>query len=295
MGGTTIGCAVSVDGRHVESELRFATGTDPTDALRQVVGYFRAQEQQRGPLAAIGVGAFGPVDLDWSSATYGCITSTPKPGWAGTDVLGTLSAALPGIPIVIDLDVNAAALGEQQHGAGVGVDSLVYLTVGTGIGGGALVGGRLVHGLLHPEMGHLRVPRAPGERAGFDGICPFHGGCLEGMASGPAVATRWGRPGERLPGDHPAWDLEAWYLAVGLQAIVCVLSPQRIVLGGGVGRSPYLLDRVRQALVDLLGGYLRHPMLEGDGADYVVAPALGAYAGLVGAFALAAAGGRGPG
>jgi fructokinase len=191
--------------------------------------------------------------------------------------------------MAFDTDVNAAALAELRHGVGQGLDSLVYLTIGTGFGGGAVVGGRLVHGLAHPEIGHMPIPRGPQEVAAFPGVCPYHGDCLEGVAAGPAIAARWGAPGPELPADHPAWDLEADYLASALATLVYVLSPQRIVIGGGVGSVPHLLERVRPRLVELIAGYILHPALQAGGArSYLVHPSLGDRAGLIGAFGLVA-------
>ncbi len=232
---------------------------------------------------ALGIAAFGPLDAQPGSPTFGFITTTPKPGWAQTDLAGALRRAL-GIPVAFDTDVNGAALGEQHWGAAQGLDTFVYLTVGTGIGGGGVVNGRRMRGLLHPEMGHVRVPHDR-ECDPFPGICPYHGDCLEGLASGPAIEARWGRRGESLPADHPAWDLEAEYLALGLVNVVCTLSPQRIVLGGGVMKAPSLLQRVRQRVLTLLGGYVAP--LAGGLDDYIVPPALGDQAGVLGAIALA--------
>ena len=191
-----------------------------------------------------------------------------------------------GVPVAFDTDVNAAALGEWRYGAARGLDTFLYLTVGTGIGGGALVNGRVLHGLVHPEMGHVRVARDHSADP-FAGACPFHGDCLEGLASGTAMAARWGRPAHELPVDHSAWTLEAHYLAQALQGFVCTLSPQRIVMGGGVMDQPQLLARVRRELQRLLHGYIQAPELLDDIDAYVVAPALGRRAGAIGALVLA--------
>jgi fructokinase len=284
-GGTKFVCTVGTGIDDVRAETRILT-TTPADTLAAVVRFFEDAARAHGPLAAIGVGAFGPIDLHQSSPTFGCITTTPKPGWAGTDIAGTLRRAL-GVPVAFDTDVNAAALGEWRHGAARGLDTFVYLTVGTGIGGGGLVGGRLLHGLVHPEMGHLRVPHDPAADP-FPGVCPFHGDCLEGLASGPAMAARWGAPAETFDADHPAWALEARYLALALHNIVCTLSPQRIVIGGGVMAQPALLPRVRAELTALLNGYVQAPAVIEQMAAYVVAPVLGGRAGVAGALVLAA-------
>jgi fructokinase len=282
-GGTKFVCAVGTGPDDVRAEARFAT-TTPAETLRRAVAFFT--EQRAGvPLAALGIAAFGPLDLDPRSPTFGFVTTTPKPGWRDVDLVGPLRQTLD-VPVRIDTDVNGAALAEQRWGSGRGVGTLVYVTVGSGIGGGAVIDGRPLHGLVHPEMGHVRLPHDC-ERDPFPGICPHHGDCWEGLASAPALAARWGQPAEALPDDHPAWELEARYLALGLASIVLVLSPQRIVLGGGVMHRAALLPRVRTELVATLAGYVRSPAL-GEGIDdYVVAPALGERAGVLGALALA--------
>jgi fructokinase len=217
--------------------------------------------------------------------TTGNITSTPKPGWADCDFAGRVGRAL-GLLVGFDTDVNGAALGEERWGAAQGLSDFVYLTVGTGIGGGALVEGRVVHGMLHPEMGHVRIPH---DRVldPFPGVCPYHRDCLEGLASGPAMEARWGVPADRLAADHPAWELEAEYLAYGLATWVCTLSPKRIVMGGGVMQQQHLFAMVRRELGKLLNGYIRTPqILEGlDG--YVVPPMLGSRSGVLGGLVLA--------
>jgi fructokinase len=189
------------------------------------------------------VASFGPLDLNPRSPTYGCITSTPKPGWSDVDLVRPIRQAF-NVPIGFDTDVNAAALAEWRWGAAQGLQSFVYLTIGTGIGGGGLINGQRMHGLIHPEMGHLRIPH---DLAGdpFPGACPFHGDCLEGLASGPAFIARWGQPAETLPDDHPAWRLEAQYLSLALVNIICTLSPQRLILGGGVMQRQRLFPLIQ--------------------------------------------------
>ena len=283
-GGTKTVCVVGERG-HVLDEVRFPTGDDPAANLARCADFFRSH----GALEGLGVGAFGPCDPDPRSATYGTITTTPKPGWAGTDVLGSLAAALPGTVLAFDTDVNVAALGELVHGAGRGLHSLVYLTIGTGVGGGLVADGRLVHGLVHPEMGHIRLPRPPAESARFPGICPFHGDCFEGVAAGPALEARWGSPAQDIGVDDPRhaamWELEARYLAAALHAYVCIVSPQRIVVGGGVGENDELLMRTRPLLRESLAGYVDH--LAVNRPDFVVTPALGNRSGAIGALELA--------
>ena len=281
LGGTKVVCAVGTGPGDVRARRRIPTG-EPRATLREAVAFFR---EHAGAVSAVGIASFGPVDLDPRSPTVGFITTTPKPGWAHTDVAGPFRAAF-GVPVAFDTDVNGAALGEHVWGAARGVDPFVYVTVGTGIGGGGVVNGRLLHGLVHPEMGHLRSPH---DRAAdpFPGACPYHGDCLDGLASGRALAERWGAPAETLPPEHRAWDLEAEYVALGLVGIIGVLSPRRIVMGGGVLQHPPLLSRIRARVVALLAGYVRAPELAADVDRYIVPPALGADAGVLGALALA--------
>ena len=291
-GGTKTVCAVATDPSTIMARVRVPTSADPRETLAAVADFIATQSAERGPLAAVGIGSFGPCDPDPTSATYGYVTSTPKPGWQNTNVIGILAALLHdrgmgGVPFGFDTDVNAAALGEQRFGAAQGLSSVVYVTVGTGIGGGAMVDGRLLHGLVHPEMGHIRIPRPASEVESFAGVRPHRGAGREGVAAGPAISARWGAPGETLAPDHPAWELEAAYIAVGLHALVCVLSPERVILGGGVGSSPTLQDRVRPLLVESLAGYLSSPTIVEHIDSYVVPPGLGDNAGVVGALALA--------
>lgn len=278
-GGTTWSCAVATGPDDVRAAVTFPTA-GPAETLARAIAFF----EDAGPVEAIGIGCFGPVDLDRSSPTWGFVTTTPKPGWPGTDVAGPIGRALR-VPVAFDSDVNAAALGEHRWGAARRLDTFSYVTVGTGIGGGGMAGGRLLHGLVHPELGHLRVPRVAGDD--FPGTCPYHGDCWEGLAAGPAIAARWGRPGEELAADAHVWELEARYLALGLVAVISVLSPERIVLGGGVLDAPGLIERVRAEVVALLAGYLATPALGPAIDGYLVRPELGGRAGVLGAIALA--------
>jgi fructokinase len=280
-GGTKVLCAVGTGADDIHAQLRIPTG-EPGETLARAVAFFR---EQATPVAAIGIASFGPIDLDPRSPTFGFITTTPKPGWAHTDVAGPFRAAL-GVPVGFDTDVNGAALGEHRWGAARDVDPFVYVTVGTGIGGGGVVNGRLLHGLVHPEMGHLRLPHDRGADP-FPGSCPYHGDCLDGLASGRALRERWGVPAETLPPEHPAWALEAEYLALGLVSVIGVLSPRRIVIGGGVMQQRQLLPRVRRRAVELLAGYVRAREIVEDIENYIVPPMLGAGAGVFGALALA--------
>ncbi len=281
-GGTKFVCAVGTGPDDLTDEVRFPT-TTPEETISRAVGYFSRYAKD---LAAVGIASFGPVCLDRKSPDYGFITSTPKPGWQQTDIRGRLASAL-GVPVTIDTDVNGAALAEHLWGAGRDVDNLVYLTVGTGIGGGAMANGRLVHGLVHPEMGHLRIPHNTMWDS-FEGCCPFHDDCLEGLASGKAIELRWGERGENLPPDHPAWELEAEYLGYGLNNIICTLSPERIILGGGIMKTPELIEGVRDMVVSLLEGYVDSPSITQDIERYILLPGLGDRSGVLGAIALAA-------
>jgi fructokinase len=278
-GGTKWVCATGSGEGDVRESVTFPT-TQPAETIARAVEFFTSN----GPPVAVGVGSFGPVDLHPASPTWGTITTTPKPGWANTDVLGALSAALD-VPLGFDTDVNASALGEHRFGAAAGLETFCYLTVGTGIGGGGMADGALLHGLLHPEIGHMRIPHDRA-RDPFDGVCPYHGDCFEGLASGSALNARWGRPPEEID-DDDAWLLEAEYLALGLLNVICMLSPQKLIVGGGVMNKPSLLPRVRRRVSELANGYFDAPELR-DGIDgYIVAPALGDLAGVLGALELA--------
>jgi fructokinase len=281
-GGTKFICAIGTGPDDLRATIQFPT-TTPEETIGHTIAFFR--QQPEAP-AAIGIGAFGPVDLHPQSPTFGHITSTPKPGWQQVDITGAIQRALQ-VPIGFDRDVNVAALGEQRWGAARDLDTFIYLTVGTGIGGGAMVSGRLVHGLVHPEMGHIRLPH---DRAAdpFSGICPYHGDCLEGLAAGPALEARWGQPAATLPPDHPAWPLQARYLALALVNFICTLSPQRIILGGGVMNQTQLFSLIRTEVQQLLNGYVQAPEILDHIDDYIVPPALGSRAGVLGAIALAA-------
>ncbi|MBE7550738.1 MAG: ROK family protein [Anaerolineales bacterium] len=281
-GGTKFVCAVGTGPDDFRAETRFPT-TTPEETINQAVAFFKEQAQKE-PLAAIGIASFGPVDPNPASPTFGYITTTPKPHWAQTDLAGALGRAL-GVPVGFDTDVNGAALGEYRWGAAQGLDTFIYLTIGTGLGGGGLVNGRLMHGLIHPEMGHVRLPRHPDDP--YPGACPFHGDCLEGMAAGPALQGRWGQRAETLPLDHPAWEIEAHYLAYGLVNFICTMSPQRIILGGGVMEQAHLFPLVRRKTQELLNGYVQSPEIIERIDRYIVPPGLGNRAGVLGAIALA--------
>ena len=278
-GGTKWVCAIGSGPDEILDSVVFPTGS-PEDTIARATRFLTAN----GSLAAVGVGSFGPLDLRRASPTWGRITTTPKAGWHNIDLVSALRSALD-VPVGFDTDVNAAALAEHRWGAAIGLDTFCYITVGTGIGGGGMANGRLLHGLLHPEFGHMRVPHDR-ERDPFAGSCPYHGDCLEGLASGGAVKQRW--PDARTDAwDDGMLDLEAEYLALGLLNVICTLSPQRIILGGGVMKEPKLLARIRARVPELAAGYFDSPELGEGIAEYIVGPVLGDRAGVLGALELA--------
>ncbi|WP_068784876.1 ROK family protein [Paenibacillus phocaensis] len=278
-GGTKFVCGIGTDEGEVQDRISFPT-TTPEETMSQVLAYFQGKEVE-----AMGIGSFGPIDPVLGSSTYGYITTTPKPHWGNYNLVGAVKAHFD-IPIVFDTDVNGAALGESRWGAAKGLDNCLYITVGTGIGAGAVVGGKLIHGLSHPEMGHIVVRRHPDDT--YEGTCPYHGDCLEGLAAGPAIVKRWGvGNGADLPADHPAWEIEAHYLAQALMNYILILSPEKIVMGGGVMKQVQLFPLIRRKVQELLSGYVQHRSLIEEIDSYIVPPGLGDNAGLSGALALA--------
>jgi fructokinase len=281
-GGTKWVCAVGAGPDEIVAIARFPA-TTPAETISHALEFFRPCKNE---IEAIGIGTFGPVDLNLDSPTWGYITTTPKPGWQMTDLAGPLRREFDA-PVGFDTDVNAAALGEFRWGAARNLETFVYFTIGTGIGGGAMVNRRLLHGMLHPEMGHMLLPLDAREPNGFAGVCPFHGHCLEGLACGPAIEKRWGAPAETLQPDHPAWALEAHYLALGVVNAISLLSPQRVILGGGVAAQQHLFPLIRAEVRQLLNGYLKVPQISERIDEYIVPPGLGDRAGVLGSIALA--------
>lgn len=276
LGGTKTVVAIgSTEGRVIE-ECRFPT-TPPDETLGFAIQWLR----ERGCPESIGIASFGPVGIAPQREDYGKILATPKPGWTGFSLTDSLSTAFPDARLTLDTDVNAAALAEAKIGAAAGQEDVAYITIGTGVGGGILSGGRLIHGALHPEFGHLKVPRKPGDE--FAGVCPFHGDCLEGLASGPAISARWGKPAHELSAGHPAWETQAWYLAHGILSLLAIVSPSRVIVGGGVSQAEGLHRQINEQLIEIAAGYFPPLMTR----DYVVPPALGQQAGIIGAFLLA--------
>jgi fructokinase len=283
LGGTKVCCGVGRPDGTLVDRAQIPT-RDPESTLSEVREAFAAFARRHGEPNAVGVAAFGPVRVDPRASDFGRIGATPKIAWRGFNVVDALRDTFDG-PIALQTDVIGAAIGEARWGAGMGCDPFVYVTVGTGIGGGILANGSPITGLLHPEIGHIRPPRAPGDE--YPGGCASHGDCLEGLAAGPSIVSRWGARLSELPDDHEAHDVVAHYLShLALTLVLCVV-PRRIVLGGGVMSSPGLLLRVRRGLRDLLAGYLAVAEIERDIDTYIVQPGLGADAGLLGAVALA--------
>lgn len=284
-GGTKLVCAAGYGPTDIPEGARVVIPTEaPDPTLTAVVRFFEGVTRQYGAFAGIGIGAFGPVDLDTSSPTWGRILATPKPGWSNVSLVTPLERF--GCPITLDTDVSAAALAEARLGAGAGLGSLAYVTVGTGIGGGVVMGDHTIKGLLHPEMGHIRVARDPRD-ADFSGICPFHGDCLEGLASGPAVQARWHTRAEDLPDLHPGREILGGYLGQLAATIALMVSCERIVFGGGVVSGGRLLPYIRRSASQWLGGYLPIEARAGGFDRYIAAPGLGDLAGTAGALLLA--------
>jgi fructokinase len=283
-GGTKFVVAVGDEFGNILSRERFPT-TDPAATLASMTAYLRQSVATLGTFSAIGIASFGPVELDRQSLQYGFIGRTPKTGWSGTDIAGAIAREFS-CPIGFDTDTNAAALAEHRWGAARAVGNLVYLTIGTGIGGGILVDGVPIHGLMHPEMGHVYPRRHPLD-VKFAGVCPFHGDCMEGLASGPAIVARSGASLQELDAAHAQWDIEADYLGQLCALLVVTVSPQRIVMGGGVMSQARLLPLVRERMRHWLRGYVDRSAVLTEVEQYVVAPGLGENAGVQGALVLA--------
>ena len=278
-GGTKMVCAIGDELGNVIERASFPTRM-PEETMPDIINYFKDKD-----IAALGISSFGPLNLNEEDPNYGDITTTPKPGWKDYPLLRELKNAL-NVPVGIDTDVNGAALSEALLGAGKGTDSLVYYTIGTGIGGGAVVEGKLLHGLVHPEMGHMMMRPCKDDPTPH-GFCPYHDGCLEGMANGPAIEKRWGVSAKELPEDHIAWDVEAEYLAQMCANTTLILSPKKIVLGGGVMHQLHLFPKIRKRTLEILNGYVAHKAVLEDIDNYIVPPALGDNAGAAGSLLLA--------
>ncbi|MGL6160933.1 ROK family protein [Microbulbifer sp.] len=282
-GGTNFNCVVARDPHRILASARFST-LKPQHTLTEVLAFFRDASETLGPLGTMGIASFGPVDNNPASPDYGRILNTPKFDWVQVHLLDWFREKL-GIPVRLDTDVNGAALAEQRLGAARGIDNFIYVTVGTGIGAGIVMGGQLINGFTHTEIGHMRMSR-DGERDPFAGCCPFHGDCLEGLACGPALEQRWQRPGTELPPSHPAWELQADYLAQMCANLTYCYAPERIIIGGGVMQNAFLFPLVRERVQQLLNGYGPAPALAHPDS-YIVPPALGGVSGQLGALLLA--------
>lgn len=277
-GGTKFVCAVGKEDGTIVERIQFDT-LSPEETIPQIIEFFNKHE-----IKSLGVGSFGPVDINPNSPTFGNVTSTPKPGWKDYPFLKTLQAAID-VPMEFNTDVNAAALGEVMHGAAQDVDSCLYITVGTGVGAGAVFNGQLLQGLSHPEMGHTIVRRH--ETDNYEGFCPYHSDCLEGLAAGPAIERRWGKKGFELQDQTEVWELESYYLAQALVQFILILSPKRIVMGGGVMKQKQMFPFIQKKVQELLNGYVAVPEILENIDEYIVPPALGDNAGITGAFMLA--------
>lgn len=276
-GGTKFVCGVGNEHGEIYERVTFPT-TTPEETMEKVFSFFQDKE-----VKAIGVGSFGPIDVDRASETYGYITQTPKVKWKNFNIVGALKNHFH-VPIGFHTDVTAAALAESTWGAAKGLDSCLYMTVGTGIGVGAVIDGKPFQGLTHPEMGHILVKRHPNDR--FEGFCPYHGDCLEGLAAGPALEKRWNKKGQELTDQPEVWEIESFYLAQALMNYILILSPKKIVVGGGVMKQEHLLPLVRKQVLELLNRYVAVPELTPENIDnYIVLPGLGDNAGLAGSIA----------
>lgn len=290
-GGTKVVCAIGSGPHDIKKSPPFPTGNNPTEVLQRAISWLYEEARQRNALAALGIASFGPIDLNPQSPRYGFIGSTPKPGWKDASVLDPIRRAFPGIPIALDTDVNAAALAEHLWGNGVGLDDIVYITIGTGIGAGVISGGRLWQQQgCHPEIGHMLLPRILGD--GFPGVCPFHRDCWEGLCSGPALARRAGVPAEQLRPEWAGWELTAQYIAWGLVNVVYALSPGRVIIGGSVTKAGHLgsetlLKMIRGQASAALNDYAVPAAMEMNQNTFIVRPGLGDDAGICGALALA--------
>jgi fructokinase len=279
-GGTKFVCAVGNSPENIIAETRFPT-TTPVETIQRVYDFFAPHLNQ---LQGIGLGSFGPFDADPASSTYGCITTTPKPNWGNTNILRMLREKI-NLPFAVDMDVVVAGLGEAKWGASKNDSHSLYLTIGTGIGGGYIVDGKPLRGLASLEMGHICIPRNPSLDP-FQGACPYHGDCFEGLASGPAIQARFGQRCETLADDDPFWDVEAGYIAHALAVYVLTLAPKRIIVGGGVMQKDFMFPAVRRKTQEILNGYIHHEMILGHIDQYIVPPALGNRSGVLGAIAL---------
>ena len=276
-GGTKMVCAVGDENGVIKDRTSFPT-RQPEETFADMIAYYRNWDIQ-----ALGIGCFGPLDLNRQSRTYGYITKTPMPGWGNCDIVGAFKDAL-GVPVGFDTDVNGAVLGEVTWGAAKGLDSAIYITIGTGVGVGVYVNGGLLHGLVHPEGGHILLIRHPKDT--YEGKCPFHKNCVEGLAAGPSIEARWGKKAAELADRDEVWEMEAYYIAQAITDYILSYSPQKIILWGGVMHQEKLFGMVRKEVLNLLNGYVAHEMITEHIDQYIVPPALGEDPGIMGAIKL---------
>ncbi|MBP6103121.1 MAG: ROK family protein [Leptotrichiaceae bacterium] len=276
-GGTKFNCGLGDENGNIIDQVSIPT-TTPEETMKKVIEYFKDKK-----FDVMGVGSFGPIDPIKGSKTYGHITKTPKAYWSDYNLIGELKKHFD-VPMEFDTDVNGAALAEAWWGAGKGFKNVMYITVGTGIGAGATVDGKMLQGLTHPEMGHISVKRHPEDA--FEGTCSFHGDCLEGMAAGPAIEKRWGKKGIELAEDNRVWEMEAYYLSQALVNYILILSPEKIIMGGGVMKQKQLFPLIHKNVKEMLNGYVDKKEILEDIENYIIYPGLGDYAGFIGSFAL---------
>ena len=283
-GGTKFVCVIANGPDDILEEIRFPT-TYPQETIEKVVSFFQqAILKHKIKLTSLGIGCFGPIDLNPRSQTYGYITTTPKPGWKNANLLQPIKQGL-NVPTAFDTDVNVAALGEGRWGSAQNLDDFLYFTIGTGVGGGAIINNKPLHGLVHPEMGHILLNQHISDK--YKGKCPYHQNCFEGLASGPAIKERWGISAEDIEDQHPAWQLEADYIAQAMSNFICSFSPKRIILGGGVMQKKFLFPMIHEKTQQYLNGYVQSELITSRIKEYIVPPGLGNQAGMLGAIALA--------
>ena len=276
-GGTKFICGLGNEKGEIIDKINIPT-TTPEETMSKVIEYFKDKK-----FDVMGVGSFGPIDPVKNSETYGYITKTPKPYWSDYNIIGELKKHF-NVPMEFDTDVNGAALAEAWWGAGKGLKNIIYITVGTGIGAGAVVNGTMLQGLTHPEMGHIFLKKHPDDK--FQGRCPFHKDCLEGMAAGPAIEDRWGKKGQEMTNDDRVWEMEAYYLAQALVNYILILSPQKIIMGGGVMKQQQLFPLIRKYVREFLNNYVYKREILEKIDEYIVYPGLGDEAGFTGSIAL---------
>ena len=276
-GGTKMVCAIGTEDGKIIEQTSIPT-VSPEETIPKIIDWFRDKE-----ISALGIAAFGPIDLNRNSETYGSFTTTPKLKWANYNIVKAMKDALS-VPVGFDTDVNGSLLGEITYGQAKGLKDAVYITIGTGIGGGVMSNGKLVHGMLHPELGHMKMVAFPGDD--YKGHCPYHGTCLEGMAAGPAIEDRWGKKGIELKDDTKVWEMEAYYIAQALTNIILVMSPQMIILGGGVMHQTQLFPLIREKTKEMLNGYIKTSEIA-DMDHYIVPASLNDDQGIMGCIKLA--------